>query len=60
LSRETADLLSALAELESDQEKSAALKTQARENLQFIADHISSGELRSSFLQSEGVKTLMA
>jgi predicted ATPase len=53
-------ILSALAELESDHEKSAALKTHARENIQFIADHISSDELRSLFLQSEGVKTLMA
>jgi hypothetical protein len=49
-----------MAEIESDHEKSAALKTHARENIQFIADHISSDELRSLFLQSEGIKTLMA
>jgi tetratricopeptide (TPR) repeat protein len=53
-------ILSAMAEIESDHEKSAALKTHARENIQFIADHISSDELRSLFLQSEGIKTLMA
>jgi tetratricopeptide (TPR) repeat protein len=53
-------ILSAMAELESDHEKSAALKTQARDNIQFIADHISSDELRALFLQSEAVKTLMA
>jgi tetratricopeptide (TPR) repeat protein len=53
-------ILSAMAESESDHEKSAALKTQARDNIKFIADHISSDELRSLFLQSEAVKTLMA
>ncbi len=53
-------ILSAMAEIESDHEKSAPLKKQARDNIQFIADHIRSDELRSLFLQSEAVKTLMA
>jgi len=53
-------ILSAMAEIESDHEKSAALKTQACETIQFIADHITSDELRSSFLQSEGPRALMA
>jgi hypothetical protein len=53
-------ILAAMAEIESDHEKSAALKTRARANIQFIADHITSDELRSSFLQSEGPRALMA
>jgi tetratricopeptide (TPR) repeat protein len=53
-------ILSTMAESESDHEKSAALKTQARDNIQFIADHIRSDGLRSLFLQSEAVKTLIA
>jgi tetratricopeptide (TPR) repeat protein len=53
-------ILSAMAAIESDHEKSASLKTQARETIQFIADHITSDELRSLFLQSEAVITLMA
>jgi tetratricopeptide (TPR) repeat protein len=53
-------ILSAMAEIESDHEKSALLKTQANDHIQFIADHIRSDELRSLFLQSEAVKTLMA
>ena len=53
-------ILSAMAECESDPEKSAALKTQAREAIQFIADHITNAELRSLFLQSEAVKPLLA
>jgi len=53
-------ILSAMAEIESDHEKSAILKKQARDNIQFIFDHIRSDELRSLFLQSEAVKTLMA
>ena len=52
-------ILFAMAGIEPDHEKSAALKTQARENIQFIADHIKSDELRSLFLQSESVKALM-
>ena len=53
-------ILFAMAGIESDREKSASLKTQARENIQFIADHISSVELRSLFLQVDEVKTIMA
>jgi tetratricopeptide (TPR) repeat protein len=53
-------ILAALAEIESDKEKSDAMKAQARETIQFIADHITSDELRSSFLQSENVGVLMA
>ena len=53
-------ILAAMADIESDHEKSASLKTQARETIQFIADHITSEELRSSFLKLEAVKTLMA
>jgi len=52
-------ILAALVELESDRGKSAALKAQAREIIQFIADHIASNETRSLFLQSEGVSALM-
>jgi ATP/maltotriose-dependent transcriptional regulator MalT len=53
-------ILSAMAAMEPDHEKSAPLKTQARDTIQFIADHISSDELRSLFLQSAAVKTLIA
>jgi hypothetical protein len=52
-------ILAALAGVESDGGKSAALKAQARETIQFIADQIKSDELRSSFLGSEGVSALM-
>jgi tetratricopeptide (TPR) repeat protein len=53
-------ILAALAGVESDNEKSAALKSQAREIIQFIADHINGDEMRSQFLQSEGVNALAA
>jgi tetratricopeptide (TPR) repeat protein/ABC-type transporter Mla MlaB component len=53
-------ILSAMAEMEPDHEKSVALKTQTRDAIQFIADHISSDELQSLFLQSIAVKTLIA
>ncbi|MGD0878175.1 MAG: AAA family ATPase [Anaerolineales bacterium] len=53
-------ILAAMAELESDHEKSALLKTQARDNIHFIAGHIRNDELRSLFLQSEAVKKLIA
>ena len=52
-------ILAALAEIESDNEKSTALKSQAREIIQFIADHIANNETRSLFLQLEGVRALM-
>jgi predicted ATPase len=53
-------ILSAMAEIESDHEKSALLKKQACNNIQFIADHIGSDELRSLFMQSEAVKKLIS
>ena len=52
-------IIASQAEVEPDQEKSTALKVQAREIVQFIADHISGDELRSLFLQSESVHALM-
>jgi tetratricopeptide (TPR) repeat protein len=53
-------ILAALAGVESDNGKSAALKSQAREIIQFIADHINGDEMRSQFLQSEAVNALVA
>ena len=53
-------ILAALAGVESDNGKSAALKSQAREIIQFIADHITGDELRSSFMGSECVSALTA
>jgi tetratricopeptide (TPR) repeat protein len=53
-------ILAALAGVESDDGKSAALKAQAGEAIQFIASHIAGVELRSQFLQSEGVSALVA
>jgi tetratricopeptide (TPR) repeat protein len=51
-------ILAALAGVESDNGKSAALKSQAREIVRFIAEHINGDEMRSQFFQSEGVKAL--
>jgi predicted ATPase len=53
-------ILVALAGVESDKGKSSALKSQAREATQFIANHIHEDEMRSQFQQSEGVHALMA
>jgi predicted ATPase len=53
-------ILAALAGVESDEGKSAALKSQAREIIHFIADHINDDEMRSQFLQSESVSALLA
>ena len=53
-------ILAALAEVEPDDEKSSALRSQARQVTQFIADHIHEDEMRSQFLQSEGVRALMS
>jgi hypothetical protein len=53
-------ILVALAGVESDMGKSSALKSQAREATQFIANHIHEDEMRSQFQQSEGVRALMA
>jgi tetratricopeptide (TPR) repeat protein len=52
------EILAALAGFESDIEKSAALKAQASGIIQFIADHMHEDEMRSRFLQSEGVSAL--
>jgi len=52
-------ILAAMAKVEPYGEKSIALKNQAREIIQFIADHISSDELRSLFLQSEAVSVII-
>jgi len=53
-------ILVALAGAESDHEKSAALKAQARVIIEFIADHIHEDAIRSEFLQSEGVSAVIA
>jgi ATP/maltotriose-dependent transcriptional regulator MalT len=53
-------ILAALAGVESEDGKSSALKSQAREIIQFIADHIHEDEMRSQFLKSEGVSVLIA
>jgi hypothetical protein len=53
-------ILAALAGVEPDNGKSSALKSQAREIIQFIADHIHDDEMRSQFLKSEGVSVLIA
>jgi tetratricopeptide (TPR) repeat protein len=53
-------ILAALAEVEPDSEKSIALKNQAREIIRFIAAHIHEDEMRSQYLQSEGVSALIA
>jgi hypothetical protein len=53
-------ILAALAGVESDNGKSAALKSQAREIIQFIADHIHEDAMRSQFLQSENVSAIIA
>jgi tetratricopeptide (TPR) repeat protein len=45
-------ILAALAGVEPDGGKSSALRAQARENVQFIADHIHDEDMRSQFLQS--------
>jgi hypothetical protein len=45
---------------ESDTVKSEALKSQTREAIQFIANHIHEDEMQSQFLQSEGVGMLIA
>jgi tetratricopeptide (TPR) repeat protein len=52
-------IYAALAETEPDVQKAAAFKAQARETVQFIADHITNAEFRSSFTQSEGVSAIL-
>ena len=53
-------IYAALAEIESDKEKSTAMKSQAREIIHFITDHIASNEFRSSFLQLQDVRAVLA
>jgi hypothetical protein len=53
-------ILAALAGVESDNGKAAALKAQARQIIQFIAGHIHEDAMRSQFLQSEGVSAVNA
>ncbi len=52
-------ILAAAAEIEPDNEKSAGMKAQARKTVQFIADHITSDELRADFMGLEEVKALI-
>ncbi len=52
-------ILAAAAEIEPDPEKSAGMKAQAREIIQFIADHITGDELRAGFMGLEGVRALV-
>ena len=53
-------ILAPLAEVEPDKGKSSALKSQAVESIQFIADHIHDDEMRSQFLKTERVSVLIA
>ena len=53
-------ILAPLAEVEPDKGKSSALKSQAGESIQFIADHIHDDEMRSQFLKTERVSVLIA
>ena len=53
-------ILAALAGIEPDLQKAAAYKAQARDAVQFIADHIANAEFRSLFTQSEGVSAILA
>jgi tetratricopeptide (TPR) repeat protein len=53
-------ILAALAETESDEQKAATFKAQAYETVQFIADHMKSDEFRSAFLQLPDLRALMA
>ena len=53
-------ILATLAETEPDQRKAAAWKAQGREAVQFIADHMTSDEFRSLFLQLQDVRALLA
>ena len=53
-------ILAALAGVESDHGKSATLIAQAREIIQFMADHMHEDEMRSRFLRSEEVSAVIA
>jgi hypothetical protein len=53
-------ILALLAETENDKDKAAAFKSEARENIDFIASHTSSEELRDSFLKSNAVRAILS
>ena len=53
-------ILALLAETENDQDKAAALKSEAREHVDIIASHISDEKLRNSFLSSKAVRTILS
>ena len=53
-------IFAALAGIEPDPQKAAAFKVQARATVQFIADHITNAEFRSSFLQLPDVRALLS
>jgi predicted ATPase len=53
-------ILAQLAEIENDQDKAAALNAEAREHIDYIAAHISSEELRDSFLKSNAVRPIFS
>jgi hypothetical protein len=52
-------IIANLAELESDKERSIALKAEAHEIVQYIADHVARGDLRESFLRSTAVGAVL-
>ena len=52
-------IIANLAELESDEERSMALKAKAREIVHYIADHITPEDLRASFLGSAAVSVVL-
>jgi len=53
-------ILALLAKAETNDEKSAAFKAEARENIDYIASHTSSEELRASFLNSNPVRKILS
>jgi predicted ATPase len=53
-------ILALLAETENNKDKAAALKSEARENVDTIASHISNEELRDSFLKSDAVRAILS
>ena len=53
-------ILALLAEIENDQDKAAALRAEARENVDTIASHISGEALRDSFLNSNAVRATLS
>jgi tetratricopeptide (TPR) repeat protein len=53
-------ILALLAETETDKDRAAALKSEARENIEYIVSHTSSEELRDSFLKSNAVRAILS